>query len=1222
MPELIAGGPTIPARLLNELDNGRVAFFCGAGISKGQGSGLPDFKELVEHVYDANHIHPESAEIEALDLSEPCPDRRRPNYDKALGLLEGRLGFRALRGTVINQLSLPPKGELPIHKALIDLSRNEQGIRLITTNFDNRFVEAGLDEGLIDAAPKLPVPKPHTWSTLVHLHGRITLNEDGSNLVLTAADFGRAYLTERWAARFVTEVFREFTVVFVGYSVGDPVMSYMVDALAAERARGARFGTAYAFAGEDGSETDRSKARSRWSAKNIEPILYDRRDDHNMLVGTLTEWARIRKDSFHARSRIAINEMTKMPVGPDDPVTERVVWALQDPVAAEALAKEPPVKNEEEYGKFEKWLDMFVEKGLLDYVANGGEPDSEQNHSTVRLVDDGTRLADPNRLDRIRGHLAFWIARHLHVPHLLAWVLRNGGHLHPGLRDEIRRKLVEENTNIPERLRLLWTVLLNNRPTDHWKHIWTSKLYKMAASDAVRRQIEDDVIQSIAPHLVVVSGPPPNLVFQQYIDGKPISLIDTCGHLKLVSGDDDSRYHVKEIIKAPDVLSRHAETLTGQLEQVLDLGEEDDTDDPFSIWFRPSIADHQQNRDYYEWDHLISLVRDSYLALAAANRRRAGNLLLRWVESRNLLFRRLALHALTENLKSDIHLARQLILTGRKPGLWEPEMRREVLRFFRLAGRRLPRKLRVEIVRAIHVGPKLKKDQSFSYDRARYEIALRIYKLGVSGAQLDKKSRALIDEVGLGLGAEADEARTEFSWWRGEAEWIGDEEFAPEHLIRGTVGEVATALKDEMISQDGLRGLILEKRVKVLSALRQLAEQGEWPARYWQGLLWHLPIEKKDQGVKLYFHVARILAEAPESLFNQTRSAAASFLERLSDMYEIDQEAAFKILWTKAWIGKGEGEPQTVFPDDPLTDALNDPAGRLAEAAVIRLQKYKPETGSGIPANIRGYFDAIGGDSNGGLGRVMLARNLYYLFVIDPSWTTKNLTIRLDPQQSQEAENLWSAYSWSQRLGPNLLKEFKESFLEILKTGHLDNRKLGRLRDLFLLVCLEAPEALTEDEIRSVVEKFSEDSLIQLLRCLKKQLGGETAEQEAIWQDKVYPWLSAYWPREVARNTTKTSDAILDMIAGCGDAFPEAAKWALEFLQPTECRALYWFDKNNLGKRCPDLMLEVLDQVVKKRTLSNDRRYLLRKILDTMESERPELTGDFRFQQLYSISAQ
>ena len=174
-----------------------------------------------------------------------------------LGLLEhkDRLGTAALRRTVIEQLSEPPKGELGLHKALIDLSRNEQGVRLITTNFDNRFVEAGLEEELVDAAPKLPVPKPHNWSSLVHLHGRIDPNQDGSNLVLTSADFGRAYLTEQWAARFITELFREFTVVFIGYSISDPVMSYMVDAIAAERVLGVRYAAAYAFADEDGTDS-------------------------------------------------------------------------------------------------------------------------------------------------------------------------------------------------------------------------------------------------------------------------------------------------------------------------------------------------------------------------------------------------------------------------------------------------------------------------------------------------------------------------------------------------------------------------------------------------------------------------------------------------------------------------------------------------------------------------------------------------------------------------------------------------------------------------------------------------------------------------------------------------------------------------------------------------------------------------------------------------------
>ena len=194
MPELVASGPSIPASLMNELDSGGVVFFCGAGISAGAGSELPGFADLVEHVYRENHMPPDAVEREALDCDEEDPGRRRPSLDKALGLLErpDRLGAQALRRTVIGRLSRPPTGELSVHKALIELSRSDRGVRLITTNFDNRFVETEEKIPIVDAAPKLPIPKPHSWASLVHLHGQIVAGSDGTDLVLTAADFGKA----------------------------------------------------------------------------------------------------------------------------------------------------------------------------------------------------------------------------------------------------------------------------------------------------------------------------------------------------------------------------------------------------------------------------------------------------------------------------------------------------------------------------------------------------------------------------------------------------------------------------------------------------------------------------------------------------------------------------------------------------------------------------------------------------------------------------------------------------------------------------------------------------------------------------------------------------------------------------------------------------------------------------------------------------------------------
>ena len=278
-------------------------------------------------------------------------------------------------------------------------------------------------------------------------------------------------------------------------------------------------------------------------------------------------------------------------------------------------------------------------------------------------------------------------------------------------------------------------------------------------------------------------------------------------------------------------------------------------------------------------------------------------------------------------------------------------MRREVLRLFRLAGRRLSRSLRVEIVRAIHAGPKSNKGLGFfgSPDRLRHEKALFLYKLRVSGARLDKKSRALADEAAPRAAADDDE-RDEFLSWHGEARWIGDEEFAPRDLVEGSVGDIVAALDEEKVGQDGLRGLVVQKRVKVASALRRLAQQNKWPASYWQGFLWHLaePVEPKERRARLHDHVAGILADAPDRLFNEVGSAVAGFVNRLAQEYGTDREAEFGMLWAKAWREKQEGEPETVEMGEALTDALNHPAGKLAEAAEWSLEFLRPLEGRGL----------------------------------------------------------------------------------------------------------------------------------------------------------------------------------------------------------------------------------------------------------------------------------
>ena len=341
-------------------------------------------------------------------------------------------------------------------------------------------------------------------------------------------------------------------MVFVGYSVADPVMSYLVDALAAERDKGARFANAFAFAPHDGTPEGEDRARDSWHAKNVKPILYDDREGHRLLSETLIAWARIRSDPFQGAFTDCAQRDRQTPAGPNDPVVERVVWALEDPVAAGALAESPPIMDEDDFPKIERWLDAFQEAGMLACDAADANPEAGvEGPAFVRLVDSGYQSKNPGTVDTTRRRLAHWIARHLHVPQVLAWVLKNGGRMHPALRDLVQGNLSDARSRIPPRLRLLWTILSNYEPRDPRGVLWSSKHYLAAGSDSERSRVEDEVISDLAPELIVVPGPTTHVQFARYFDRntEPIAPIDACGHPKLVVGGENTEFYVEEILR-------------------------------------------------------------------------------------------------------------------------------------------------------------------------------------------------------------------------------------------------------------------------------------------------------------------------------------------------------------------------------------------------------------------------------------------------------------------------------------------------------------------------------------------------------------------------------------------------------------------------------------------------------------------------------------------------
>lgn len=218
----IENGSDIPDDLIRTVSDGDAVFLCGAGASM-RLADMPSFQTLTDRIY---------AELGESYENEPAERiaYERNEFDRALRSLEKRTLFpkspSRVRAATAQILAARTVVNTADHLALLQLSRDHDGRpRLLTTNFDTLFERAARDGGLVDApshaGKALPSPGSDNDFGVMHLHGRLPDSELSlahTDLVLTSADFGDAYLRDGWASRYIEDRMRQNTLVLVGYA--------------------------------------------------------------------------------------------------------------------------------------------------------------------------------------------------------------------------------------------------------------------------------------------------------------------------------------------------------------------------------------------------------------------------------------------------------------------------------------------------------------------------------------------------------------------------------------------------------------------------------------------------------------------------------------------------------------------------------------------------------------------------------------------------------------------------------------------------------------------------------------------------------------------------------------------------------------------------------------------------------------------------------------------
>ncbi len=1270
--QFVADGPDIPDTLLQAHEDGRVVFFCGAGVS--YPAGLPGFKGLVDKIYETLGVPFDPLERDAY---------KDGRYDATLDLLERRIpGQRiAVRQALLGSLEskLNRKGATDTHKALLQLGRSREGaLRLVTTNFDRVFehvLKCSKQSSCAYVAPMLPIPKNSRWDGIVYLHGLLPEKTDDSSLhrlVLTSGDFGLAYLTERWAACFVTELFRNYVVCFVGYSINDPVLRYMMDALAADRMQGEITPKAYALGDcKPGKEDDKI---IEWKAKGVEPILYEvpaRQRKHSALHNTLKVWAETYRDGVLGKERIVVDYALARPSFStrQDDFVGRMLWALshESGLPAKQFADLNPVPPLE-------WLEAFSEDryhhddlscfGVPPHAGTDDtlqfslicRPTSYNRAPWMKLVSGG---ADESPWDNVMSHLARWLMRYLNAPELIIWWAQRGGHLHDSLARLIDEKLdylarLEQEGKtiklaeirahspdaIPEPLmQTLWRLLLTRRVKSTRPNLglysWKRNLNRHGLTTPLRFELRE----LLAPKIVLKKAFPWDAEEERSEEPKKIGqLVD----IELVLASDRIKSSIRNFTDVrwqavlPELLEEFQQLLRDALDLLNELGKADARKDR-SHWNLPSISLHRQNRGFCDWVTLIELLRDAWLARRSQDQLRATRIAQDWFDMPYPTFKRLALFAASQDDCIAPEEWVDWLLAEDAWWLWAVDTKRETMRLLVLQGNYLMPSAQTRLETAILAGPPRKKYR-VDMEPGRWQglvdrsVWLRLAKLKASGLTLgtDASHRLLGLSDAYPKWQLATNERDEFSHWM---TGTGEPDYEESRVI-----DIAPSKRRELVKwltkpplkshpfhdhEDTWRDTCRTCFDDSFGALYDLSKEDIWPSHRWREALqtW-----SEDKMIRQSWHlVAPMVETMPDDVLQEILHAIAWWLESVSKLIDRYEEIMLgmcrRVLNLQLELGSGNTQDGQQS-EQPVTDAINHPVGLVTQALLNLWLNRKPNDNDLLPSDIGTFFTTLCDPSIGQFryGRVLLASRLITLFRVDRPWTETHLLPLFDwADNPREARVLWEGFLWSPRLYRPLLIAFKSQFLET--AGHYAElgEHNGQFASFLTYAALESFDGYAAEDFRKAIQTLPVVGLQEVARALSRALEGAGEQREEYWKNRIQPFWQHIWPKSRDLMTNGISESLVRLSLAAGTEFPSAIAVLQHWFKPIEYPhyTVYQLKESGLCNQFPEEALCLLNIVIDAQPMGLDE---LGPCLQAIVKASPALQKDSRYQRLIIYS--
>ena len=1095
-----------PEPLLAALRDGKLVVFAGAGVSMGEPACLPDFEGLADRIAVGTG--------QTRQSSEPV--------DRFLGRLQHRqVDVHARAAQALSREDPEPTD---MHRDLQRLYSHAGQVRIVTTNFDRLFEQASRD--VLASGPEVfrapALPLGNDFNGIVHVHGGVT---HPGGMVLTDKDFGRAYLTEGWARRFLVALFRQFTVLFVGYGHNDTVMNYLARALP-ESAASRRF----ALTGENDPDL------RRWRVLGIESIKYpqDNDDDYSKLHEGIRRLA-----DFSRRSVLD--------------------WKRE---ITELARKNPPLLGEEEAG--------LIEEALKDEARTRFFIDSASSPEWIDWLDKRKHLDalfGTGDLSERDGMLAQWLAERFAfscTDKLFLLIARHGTRLHPHFWWNLGRKIGSDEQDLLNQKTLsCWvSLLLATAPVDVDRYV---------ILEIGKRCVGHGILDSLMQVFDAMVGTRLRLK-----PGFPRPDDDKGNHSPSVEVDlpltrDASWWSLNKLWE--ESLKPNLAQVGGPLLGIVihrleqkhltlrawrNASRKWDSDS----FHRSAIEPHEQNERHRATDVLIDAARDCLEWSAKNQADTARHWCAQLVGSEAPLLRRLAVHTLSA--RADLTADGKIDWLLEYIGLHDLPAHHEVFRAVKLAYPEASPKRRKAIIDTVRTYCWPDEEDPDKERRAAYHQLGWLHWLCSADPDCVLTKQAL-DAVSAQHPEFRPSEGSDFIIWSG-----GDAEII-QPLSPWTTGELlakpAAGWLRELLSFQPKQASFRSEREELVDAVREAARQkfdwgldladalakaGEWNADLWSGLIraWsgmdldedkHRAVLNRLGRVELYPKHGREIADALRALVKDEGTSYAVNL--LAQANEIASS-----LWCRL-----DRTPQIEETRSWLNEAINHPAGVLAEFWLQGLslwRKHQEPLPKAMSDEYRRALSGIVQDPTlpGRLGRSVLAGQFAFLLAADEEWTKKNLIPLFEDRDNiADSQAVWDGFLTWGRLNPTVAEHLKDVFLKAVQ--QIDREPVDR-RDHFVKYYTIMLGHFAADPLDTWVPKLFQHGGKEIWRLFAFEVGGHLSGMDAVRQQEWWGrWLKRHWGNRLqgvpAPLDSGEVEPMLGWLPDLTAVFPEAVALAI-----------------------------------------------------------------------------